>query len=214
MIPQSLYYSMKSHYKKLAFIMLLFCALPGYSQEAPATKKWFIVLPLRFTHLQNNNTMLSGIKLGRTLYPRFQVCLSVYHSFYLKSFRSPANLNGFDQQPRLFINGMGGEAEYLFINSRRVTSGIQLMLGWGFMKYDLKDKDFNSKQVNYFAVEPTFHTTYKINPTTHIGLGVGYRPTLTDKQISYTSNIGNGEIPISKTLPNGLQLAVTLTGFL
>ncbi len=204
---------MKLNYNKLLFIVLLILSHNSYGQDMKDLKKWFIVLPLRFTHLQNNNTMLSGIKLGRTINHQFQASVSVYHSFYLNSFKSEADINGFDEQPRLFINCFGGELVYYFFNRARVSTSAQLLLGWGFIKYDLKDLNFTSKQINYFAVEPVINTEYKMNNTTYIGLGVGYRPILSNKQISYSSNVSNGEISVYKSLPNGVNIILTVKAF-
>lgn len=185
-----------------------------YGQDSTKTTKWFIVLPLRFTQLQSNNTMLSGVKFGRTFSSRFYASVSIYHSFYLKSFKATANLEGYNEQPRLFINCMGGEFDYYFLKREKVGLGLQLLLGWGFMTYELKKYDFNSRQVNYLAVEPTLNFDYKMSENSFIGLGIGYRPIVTNRQIAYDSDISNGEIPISKQFPNGLNLILTLKGFL
>lgn len=192
----------------------LVLSMSSHAQEVKDSKKWFIVLPLRFTHLQNHNTMLSGIKLGHKINQQIQVSLSVYHSFYLKSFKSKADINGFEEQPRLFINCVGGEFDYYFFKKKRVSCSAQLLLGWGFLTYDLKDKNFAGKQVNYFAAEPALNTEYEINHNTYIGLGIGYRPILSSRDITYSSTVSNGEIPVFKSFPNGLNLIVTLKGLL
>ena len=146
------------------------------------SKRWFVVLPLRFTQLQNEPTMLSGIKFGKGIHDRWNASLSIYHSFYLNSFKSPANLSGFGNQPRLFINCMGGEMEYLMLKNEKLHFGIQLHLGWGFMKYDLDAENFESKQVNFLALEPTLNLEYWLNYKTSLSLGVGYRPILSSKK--------------------------------
>ena len=158
--------------------------------------------------------MLSGVKFGRAFSSRFHASVSIYHSFYLKNFKPTANLNGYNEKPRLFINCMGGEFDYYFLKSKKVGLGMQLLIGWGFMTYELKEYDFTSRQVNYLAVEPTLNFEYKMSPNSFIGLGIGYQPILTNRQISYNSTISNGEIPISKQFPNGLNLILSFKGFL
>lgn len=194
------------------FLMALTISNSVYAQDSLETKKWFIVLPLRFTNLQNGNTMLSGIKVGRSINNRFNLSISIYHSFYFKSFKSKADIIGFNEQPRLFINCMGAEGEYYMLKANRISLGVQLLLGWGFMTYELKEYNFASKQVNYLVAEPTLNLEYKTNKTSAFGLGIGYRPVLSDRQITYTSDISNGEIPIQKQLPNGLNLILTFKG--
>lgn len=176
------------------------------------SSKWFITLPLRFTHLQNNNTMLSGIKIGRSLNPRFNAALSIYHSFYLKSFKSEANLSGFDEQPRLFINAMAMEWQYYFLKKQNVALCAQLLSGWGFIKYDGKEQNFRSKQVNYFALEPAVQAEFAINQNTLLGVGLGYRPLLGNKNIRYTATNEHGELPVHRDLPNGITIMISLIG--
>lgn len=176
--------------------------------------KWFIALPLRFTHLQNNTTMLSGIKLGKSICPKINASFSVYHSFYLNSFKAEANLFGYTNQPRLFINSMGVELEYVFFNKNKWSSSIQMLMAWGFMKYDLKEYDFESIQVNYLNIEPTINTEYKIGSSTILGLGIGYRPLLSDRKIKYTSTVSSGIIPLEKNIPNGVNVILIFKGFL
>lgn len=195
-------------------VITLFATPTLHAQTSGTDRRWFIVLPLRFTQLQNNNTMLSGVKVGRALNERLDVSASIYHSFYVKSFKAPANLNGFEEQPRLFINCMGGEIEYRFYEYKKISLGLQLLLGWGFVKYDLNAHTFSTKQVNYLATEPTINIQWRINPNTHLGVGFGYRPILSGKQIAYTSDVSNGNIPVAKQFPNGLMVAVTLRGLL
>jgi len=166
------------HALKLLAVLVLFAVTRvGYGQENTPVqqkeKKWFIVLPLRFTQLQNENTMLSGIKIGRAISPRFNASISVYHSFYLKAFKAKANLDGFAEQPRLYINCVGTELDYSFFTQDRFTCGLHLLVGWGFMKYDLKQQQFKSKQLNFFALEPVLNTEYALNASTRIGLGIG-----------------------------------------
>jgi hypothetical protein len=156
--------------------------------------------------------MLSGVKLGRVLAPGLQVSLSIYHSFYLKSFKAQAMIPAFDPRPRVFINAMGIEFEYYLIQRKKVSLTAQCLLGWGFMKYDLQGKNFKSKQVNYFALEPALVIGYNINTNTSIGLGAGYRPLLTNGHIIYSSNLQNGSIPLDKKLPNGINILLNLNG--
>ncbi|MCU0354804.1 MAG: hypothetical protein MUD08_13865 [Cytophagales bacterium] len=206
--------------KALLFKCLLALAFSanGYGQDVANAnetgKKWFIVLPLRFTQLQSNNTMLSGVRIGRKLNRRFNASVSVYHSFYLNAFRAKANLAGFDEQPRLYINCTGIELEYNLFQNNRFTSGVQLLVGWGFVTYQLNEQDFDAKQVNYIAIEPALNAEYKTGSSTFIGLGIGYRPLLTDRTILYSSRIANGEIPILKSFPNGVNVILTVKGFL
>lgn len=204
----------ETHRRNLFYIFLIALTISNYvyAQDSIGTKKWFAVLPLRFTSLQNDNTMLSGIKVGRSINDRFNLSISIYHSFYLKSFKSKADIIGFNEQPRLFINCMGAEVEYYLLQANRVSLGVQLLLGWGFMTYELKEYNFTSKQVNYLVAEPTLNLEYKVNKTNDFGLGIGYRPVLNDRQITYTSDISNGKIPIQKQLPNGLNLILTFKG--
>jgi hypothetical protein len=194
------------------FLMALTIGNSVYAQDSLKTKKWSVVLPLRFTNLQNDNTMLSGIKVGRSINNKFNVSVSIYHSFYLKSFKSKADIIGFNEQPRLFINCMGGEIEYYLLKANRISLGLQLLLGWGFMTYELKEYNFVSKPVNYLVAEPALNLEYKANNTCFVGLGIGYRPILSDRQIAYTSDISNGEVPIQKQVPNGLNLILTFKG--
>jgi hypothetical protein len=178
------------------------------------SKKWFIVLPLRFTQLQNTTTMLSGIKIGRSLNSELNASISIYHSFYLNSFKAEANVSGFTEQPRLFINGMATEVEYSFIKKQKITYSAQLLIGWGFMKYDAKEHDFKSKQVNYVILEPAVQVDFLLNNNTAAGLGIGYRPILSSKKITYNADTGNGALPIAKDFPNGINIILTLKGFL
>lgn len=198
----------------LSTFILLTIKNPIYGQDSTHSKKWFIALPLRFTQLQSINTMLSGVKVGHTITNRFHASLSIYHSFYLKSFKAKANLDSFDEQPRLFINCMGGELDYYFLKSRKLYLGMQLLIGWGFMTYNLKEHNFSSRQVNYLVVEPTINLEYILHQSHTIGFGIGYRPILSNRQIDYNSNISSGKIPIAKEFPNGLNLILTFKGFL
>lgn len=109
---------------------------------------------------------------------------------------------------------MGGEFDYYFLKNKKVGLGMQLLLGWGFMTYELKEYDFTSGQVSYLVIEPTLNFEYKMSQKNFIGLGIGYRPIITNRQITYNSNISNGEIPIFKQFPNGLNLILTFKGFL
>lgn len=209
-------YSLKILSLCCSFVLAVSISSYGQSKDNPGkiNKKWIIVLPLRFTQLQSVNTMLSGVKLGRVINQKFTTSVSVYHSFYLKSFKAEANLHAFDKQPRLFINCVGAELEYYFFRKNKMAASMQLLLGWGFMKYDLEAHHFSSKQVNYFAAEPLLNVEYKLNPGTSLGFGIGYRPILSKKNISYSSDLGSGEIPVQKTVPNGANVVLTLKGFL
>lgn len=199
-------------------LFLLTVSMSSYGQAVDnlgkTNKRWLIVLPLRFTQLQSTNTMLSGIKLGRVMNQKFSASVSVYHSFYLNSFKAEANLNAFDKQPRLFINCVGAELEYYFFRKNKMAASMQLLLGWGFVKYDLEAHHFSSKQVNYFAAEPLLNLEYKLNQSTSLGFGIGYRPILSTKKITYVSDLGSGEIPVQKAVPNGVNVVLTLKGFL
>lgn len=207
---------MENYLKKSLFVACIFflSVFGCFAQDSLAPRKWFIVLPLRFTTLQNTGTMLSGVKLGRVLNERLHASLSIYHSFYLKSFKAPANLEGFDDQPRVFVNGMGAEMEYYLMKRKRVNLGVQLLVGWGFITYELKEKQFEGKQVNYLAAEPAINLEYAMSKAAYIGLGIGYRPIISNRHIVYTSEVSNGHIPVAKAFPNGLNLALTLKGFL
>lgn len=211
--------------KELKKSLVLFASVFGMSLSVPAQdttqskyrserQKWFIALPLRFTHLQDNNTMLSGIKAGRIIHPGWSVAVSVYHSFYLNSFKPKANLNGFTTQPRLFINGVGLEVQYDLYTRKAFNTNLQFLAGWGFMKYDLDDHNFRSRPANYLAIEPSVTTEYYVARSTVIGIGVGYRPVWGQQVISYTSAVSNGKIPVSTALPNGFNVLLTMKGYL
>ena len=170
-------------------------------------------MPVRFTHLQNHPTMLSGIKVGRKINSKVTIAVSVYHSFYLNSFKSEANLVGFDPQPRLFINCTGIEMQYSLYKRKKLEVSIQALGGWGFMKYDLKMNDFKSRQLNYFTIEPSIALNHEINPATYVGIGAGYRSVLTKKGINYSSSVSSGEIPVHQSFPNGLVIVLTIAGY-
>jgi hypothetical protein len=176
--------------------------------------KWFIELPLRFTQLQNTNTMLSGIKLGKALTNRVSVSLSVYHSFYLKSFKAKANLPGFDEQPRLFINGVGTELDYKLYEHNNFSICAQALIGWGFMTYDLDRDHFKSTHVNYVALEPAIISYYKLNHSTALGIGISYRPILGEKDFNFSSDLWNGAFPVNRNFPNGINIKINLKGYL
>lgn len=208
--------ALRSLSKSYFLTSLLLCSLSlkQVAQEQSPTQKWFVVLPLRFTQIQEKPTMLSGIKLGRLIQERWCLSLSIYHSFYLKSFKATANLPGYDEQPRLFVNGMATEVGYYLLKGKRLSLEAQLLMGWGFMKYDLKKYNFSSQQVNYFAVEPSLSLEFTTGTSSSIALGLGYRPVLSKKSIVYRSSLSSGEIPIAKTFPNGLNVTVCLKGWL
>jgi hypothetical protein len=167
-------------------------------------RKWFIVLPLRFTHLQNTNTMLSGVKGGRMINDRLN----------MKSFKAAAGLPGFDEQPRLFINGVGAEFDFNIFRQNNLSAWAQLFTGWGFMNYDLAAHAYKSRQANYITAEPAFSVEYKLNTSTALGLGIGYRMIVGDNYIRYNSDISNGRIPVNKGFPNGTNVLLTLKGYL
>jgi len=177
-------------------------------------KKWFIVLPLRFTHLQNNNTMLSGIKLGKSVTKKIDVSISVYHSFYLKSFKSETEIIGFTEQPRLFINHVGAEVDFHLIKKNKHQLIAQSLLGWGFMNYNLNSHNFKTKQSNYFTIEPGLQYAFKINASTQLTLGPGYRFIIGHQPIHFTSSVLNGAIPVLTQLPNGASILLCLKGYL
>ncbi|PZR37938.1 MAG: hypothetical protein DI538_11035, partial [Azospira oryzae] len=112
--------------------------------------------------MQNTNTMLSGIKAGKAIGEQVSISLSVYHSFYLRSFKAKANVPGFDEQPRLFINCVGTELDYKMYEQNRLSIWAQALVGWGFMTYDLELDHFKSTQVNYIALEPSIVSGYKL----------------------------------------------------
>jgi hypothetical protein len=115
---------------------------------------------------------------------------------------------------RFFIDGMGGEVEYYIFRRNKFFVGVQLLVGWGFMNYDVKSNNFEGGQQNHILIEPTVNMEHKIGYNHGIGLGIGYRPLLRDGKITYTSNLSNGEIPLRRQFPNGLTLILTLKGFL
>lgn len=164
--------------------------------------------------MQNHNTMLSGIKVGRIIHPAWSLAVSVYHSFYLSSFKPKANLSGFTTQPQLFINGAGLEVQYDLYTRKAFNTNIQLLAGWGFMKYDLDDQDFRSRPANYLAIEPSVNTEFYIARSTVIGIGLGYRPVWGQQAIFYTSAASNGKIPVSTALPNGFNVLLNIKGYL
>lgn len=211
--------------KKYFFILLLYLLIfPALAQETlnekeektslEKQKKWSIGLPLRFTQIQNAQTMLSGINIGRDLNNRWTLFLSVYHSFYFDSFKPIVNIEGTDLKPHLFINCVGIEPSLKMYEYKNFSAKFQFLIGWGFMKYDLKENSFKSKQVNYVALEPSLILEYKFASSTSLSFGVGFRPLLTNKDITFVSDTINGEIPIAKKIPNGLNLLLTLKGYL
>lgn len=201
-----------------AFLLATLCSLfasDGLSQEYTKTKgenRWFIALPLRFTQLQNTNTMLSGIEVGKDITSRVSVSLSVYHSFYLKSFKAEADLPEFDEQPRLFINCVGVEFDYKMYERNRFSVWAQTLVGWGFMTYDLETDHFKSTHVNYIALEPSIVSYFKLNHSTEVGLGIGYRPILGDDYFLFSSDSWNGRFSVNRNIPNGLTFLLSLKG--
>ncbi len=208
--------------KRVIFVSVLVLGLSvsGSAQDTTSCSNmsekhpWFVVLPLRFTHLQNHTTMLSGIKAGRKINSGLSAAISIYHSFYLSSFKARANLSGFESQPQLFINCVGMETQYDVYSGNFFTINLQLLTGWGFLKYDLREHDFRSKQVNYLALEPSVNMEFCIGRLSTVGLGAGYRPLLSRRAISYTSAISSGAIAVDKSFPNGLNVFLTIKGYL
>ncbi|WP_320005553.1 hypothetical protein [Shiella aurantiaca] len=201
----------------LFFTFVLF-SFNAFSQETPPKEhKWSIALPLRFTHLQNHTTMLSGFKLGRQINQRVSLALSVYHSFYVESFKAQANVPELTRQqmPRLFINGVGPELQYAFWQRGAWALQAQLLIGWGFMKYESKDKDlgFESSAYHFVAVEPSLLMAYQVTPNTQLEWGIGYRPLLGAQNMAYQLGGGEGEIAVENKLPNGLMMHINLVGF-
>jgi hypothetical protein len=190
------------------------CVAHHVNQNDERSKKWFVVLPLRFTQLQSKNTMLSGIKLGKHISSQLNASISIYHSFYLNSFKAQANLPGFNKQPRVFINCIAVELEYYLFKNEKVASSVQLLTGWGFIKYDSKEQNFKSIQVNYLALEPALNVDLKLTGNSFIGLGAGYRPIFSNQQIVYSYDNNSGELPVIKKFPNGLNIMVSLKGLL
>ncbi|PBQ30684.1 hypothetical protein CNR22_02480 [Sphingobacteriaceae bacterium] len=203
-------------------LLLLFCLFVYseivFSQAGADTgaqyRKCYIALPLRFTQLQNATTMLSGIKLGINLHSRFRSALSAYHSFYFKAFKTPTHLQGFTEQPRVFINAVGIESEYDFYQAEKFRWGCQLFTGWGFLVYEGEQHNFNSKQDNYFAADPSLVSSVKLAKNMQIGLASGYRFLVGTSSIRYTSALLDGRIPVHKHFPNGVFFQLSLVGAL
>ena len=82
------------------------------------------------------------------------------------------------------------------------------------MRYELKTHNFSSKQVNYLIVEPAVNLEFKINSATALEFGMGYRPILSRRQINYKSAVSDGELPVHKSLPNGMNMILCLKGYL
>lgn len=183
------------------------------TEQLPLKKSWYISLPLRFTMLQNDVTMLSGVQLGRHWNAQWETALSVYHSFYLQSFKSPAHLSGFDTQPRLFINAVGIETKRkIWQSEKKASGGLQFYSGWGFLKYDLDAHDFESKQVNYLALEPGIYYQSDVFSNSDLEISLSYRPILGSRDIRYTSANGNGILQVYRQLPNGLNFGLVWKG--
>lgn len=195
-------------------ILMNFSILELYSQTVENSPSWFISLPLRFTILQDDMTMLSGVQLGKQWGDHWEGALSVYHSFYLQSFKSPANLSGFDSQPRLYINAVGLEVKrHLFRNESNWSGGFQLYSGWGFLKYDLDAFDFESKQVNYFAIEPGIYSHWDVSRKSAVEISFSYRPIFGSQDIQYSSAKGNGVIDVHREFPNGINMGLSWKGY-
>ncbi|MGD1841066.1 MAG: hypothetical protein ACFB0B_09240 [Thermonemataceae bacterium] len=162
--------------------------------------------------MQANNTMLSGLKVGREVNQHFSASVSIYHSFYLRSFRAEANIGGFEEKPRLFIYAVGGELAYLFFQTSKYKLLGQVLLGWGFMGYTATEQNFSSDNVSYLALEPMFKAEFKVGKKSSLGIGIGYRPLFGRSDILYSSDISDGSIPIQRDLPNGLNLLLSYKG--
>ena len=158
--------------------------------------------------------MLSGIKLGRSVTKKIDLSLSVYHSFYLKSFKSEADIIGFTEQPRLFINHVGAEFDFQLVKKNKHQLITQCLVGWGFMNYNLNLHNFKSKQSNYFTIEPGLQYVFNINANTQLSLGPAYRFIIGQKPIHFTSNVLNGAIPVLTKFPNGASILLCLKGYL
>ncbi len=187
----------------------------GKKQDTLSTsQRLSIELPLRFSYLQSKPTMLSGLRIGKQFTSRINVALSIYHSFYLKSFKPQADLTGFDEQPRLFINCVGGEIGFKLYERRNFSLWTQSLFGWGFMKYDLGQYNFKSKPLHYPVAEPSLNGYYKLKHAMTIGLGLGFRPLLSKKHFQFSSDRSEGQLPVSRSLPNGINLILTFSGYL
>ncbi|MDX2086786.1 MAG: hypothetical protein SFX73_02995 [Kofleriaceae bacterium] len=193
----------------LGACVLTVASVPHRAHAGDDHSEWFIVLPLRFTQLQSEATMLSGVKVGRSLAPAFSVALSIYHSFYLSAFKAKASLDGFSEQPRLFINGAGVEAAYRLYTDGALAFDAQLFVGWVFVDYDLDAHAFTAAKVHYLALEPAVAAKYRF-ASKAISLGLGYRPVLTERAVRYDSDLGAGTIPIERGLPDGLTVLLSL----
>lgn len=174
---------------------------------------WFIALPLRFTQIQDAPTMLSGVAIGRPMSDRLRLSAVVYHSFYIKSFRPEANIAAFgNEQPRHFIYSAGLQTDYQLTKHGRWSSWVQGYLGWGYAKYQLEAHDFQSSSAHHVATEAHYTWEYTTRKSSHIGVGIGYRPFLGKPEIAYQSQVAQGIIDIPRNLPNGLILMLTFRG--
>jgi len=197
--------------------VFVFCT-KGYAQlkdslvEGESQKAWYIALPLRFTHLQNSHTLLSGIELGKRLSSRWSLSLAVYHSFYQEKWKPKARLAGFSEQPRLFINAVGVQLDYQILQHKNWAFWGHGFAGWGFLKYDLNAVGFRSSKRHFIALEPMTTLSCQFSNTT-IGLGLGYRPLWGSKTIAYQSDIADGNIAIEKKLLNGINILLYIKGY-
>ncbi len=201
-------------------ISLCLCTI-GHTQSASDSlnvaeknaSAWFIALPLRFTQIQSTNTMFSGVKLGYEWNSRWRSSLSVYHTFYLNTFRPKANIVGpsAEEHPRLLMYSVGLELEYALWRKKSYALWMQLYSGWGFLEYKSTASHFSSSTSHYWALEPVLLNEWSNKKGTAFGLGLGYRP-LWASHINYQSNWGNGQIEVENAWPNGLLLMLSIRG--
>ena len=172
------------------FFLLIIFNFSAKAQDSNALnkKKWYITLPLRFTSLQNNYTMLSGVKIGRQINSELSLSFSVYHSFYLKSFKTEAPISYFPNKPRLFYTA------------------------WGFMKYDLKEYNFKSKASHFVILEPGFYLEYNLKKSNYLGIGFSYRYIPNAGPIEFDSFYGKGGILIWNNPKNSLNFNLFYKG--
>lgn len=196
-------------------LLMLLASRPACAQPPDSTAyRWYVGLPLRWTHLQGSGTLLSGVSAGRVLSPRWRAGVSVYHSFYLASLRPRASLPHFDTKPSLFINVAGATLSYKCVMGRQGSVDLQGLVGWGALKYDLDAHGFSSRARHYVVLEPAVAYDHRLTTTTALSIGLSYRALMSRSALMYASDLGSGAIPLSSSFPHGLTLVVTLTGFL
>ncbi len=196
------------------FFLLIIFNFSAKAQDSNALneKKWYITLPLRFTSLQNNYTMLSGVKIGRQINSELSLSFSVYHSFYLKSFKAEAPISYFPNKPRLFFNAMGFEGDYKIYSNNKINFGAQFYTAWGFMKYDLKEYNFKSKASHFVILEPGFYLEYNLKKSNYLGIGFSYLYIPNAGPIEFDSFYGKGGILIWNNPKNSLNFNLFYKG--